>query len=140
MDVAAFLRYLAVPFFLNNLKCIHIHLFLYRVNPYQGLFYFDNGFRPVPLEQHFIGVKGKPNSTPSNERMNRACFDKVADLVRDGHQVMVFVHARKETVKTGQMLREEVAAEGLGGKNHIIKKGRGEIVRFYLLSHFNRIL
>jgi hypothetical protein len=53
---------------------------------------------------------------------------------------MVFVHARKETVKTGQMLREEVAAEGLGGKNHIIKKGRGEIVRFYLLSHFNRIL
>ncbi|KAI8647168.1 Sec63 Brl domain-containing protein [Parasitella parasitica] len=84
-----------------------------RVNPYQGLFYFDNGFRPVPLEQHFLGIKGKPNSVPSNERMNRACFDKVSDLVRDGHQVMVFVHARKETVKTAQMLREEVANEAL---------------------------
>ncbi|KAI8086190.1 Sec63 Brl domain-containing protein [Halteromyces radiatus] len=84
-----------------------------RVNPYQGLFFFDNGFRPVPLEQHFIGVKGKANSIQSNERMNKACFDKVSDLVKEGHQVMVFVHARKETVKTAQMLREEVLNEGL---------------------------
>ncbi|KAI7865814.1 Sec63 Brl domain-containing protein [Spinellus fusiger] len=85
-----------------------------RVNPYQGLFFFDGGFRPVPLEQHFLGIKGKPNSVPSNERMNRACFDKVSDLLRDGHQVMVFVHARKETVKTALMLKEEMMNEGLG--------------------------
>ncbi|KAI8983869.1 Sec63 Brl domain-containing protein [Pilobolus umbonatus] len=85
-----------------------------RVNPYQGLFYFDSGFRPVPLEQHFLGVKGKANSIQSNERMNKACFDKVSTLVEEGHQVMVFVHARKETVKTAQMLREEVANEALG--------------------------
>ncbi|OAD78991.1 hypothetical protein PHYBLDRAFT_154493 [Phycomyces blakesleeanus NRRL 1555(-)] len=85
-----------------------------RVNPYQGLFFFDGGFRPVPLEQHFLGIKGKANSVPSNERMNRACFDKVSDLVREGHQVMVFVHARKETVKTAQMLKEEVLNESLG--------------------------
>lgn len=70
----------------------------------------------MPLEQHFLGIKGKPNSVQSNERMNKACFDKVAALVEQGHQVMVFVHARKETVKTAQMLREEVQAEGLMGK------------------------
>lgn len=80
------------------------------------MFYFDNGFRPVPLEQHFLGIKGKPNTVPSNDRMNKACFEKVSDLVKEGHQVMVFVHARKETVKTAQMLREEVATEGMGGK------------------------
>ncbi|KAI8147505.1 Sec63 Brl domain-containing protein [Fennellomyces sp. T-0311] len=84
-----------------------------RVNPYQGLFFFDSGFRPVPLEQHFLGIKGKPNSVASRERMNQACFDKVSELVQAGHQVMVFVHARKETVKTAQALREDVAAEGL---------------------------
>ncbi|KAG0745424.1 hypothetical protein G6F62_005146 [Rhizopus arrhizus] len=67
--------------------------------------------RPVPLEQHFLGIKGKPNTVQSNERMNKACFDKVSELVREGHQVMVFVHARKETVKTAQMLKEEVSAE-----------------------------
>ncbi|CAI4210589.1 unnamed protein product [Parascedosporium putredinis] len=32
-----------------------------RVNKYQGLFYFDASFRPVPLETHFIGVKGPPS-------------------------------------------------------------------------------
>ena len=95
---------------------IDFYLNFFRVNPYQGLFFFDGGFRPVPLEQHFLGIKGKPNSTPSKERMNRACFDKVSELVQNGHQVMVFVHARKETVKTAQALREEVAAEGISGK------------------------
>ncbi|KAG0171135.1 hypothetical protein DFQ28_003899 [Apophysomyces sp. BC1034] len=84
-----------------------------RVNPYQGLFFFDSGFRPVPLEQHFLGIKGKPNSIASNEKMNRACFDKVSDLVQEGHQVMVFVHARKETVKTAQMLKEEMLNDGV---------------------------
>lgn len=37
----------------------------------------------------------------------------MSDLLRDGHQVMVFVHARKETVKTAMMLRDRVKAEGL---------------------------
>ena len=26
-----------------------------RVNPEKGLFYFDNSFRPVPLQQQYIG-------------------------------------------------------------------------------------
>jgi replicative superfamily II helicase len=63
-----------------------------------------------------IGIKGKANSLPSNERMNRVCFDKVSEMVQDGHQVMVFVHARKETVKTAQMLKEEVLNEGIACK------------------------
>ncbi|CAG8668801.1 8138_t:CDS:10, partial [Racocetra persica] len=76
-------------------------------NGAEGLFYFDGGFRPVPLEQHFIGVKGKPGSATSNTNLNH-----VLDLVKKGHQVMVFVHARKETVKTAQLLREYAIKEG----------------------------
>ena len=30
-----------------------------RVDPAKGLFYFDNSFRPVPLEQSYIGVTEK---------------------------------------------------------------------------------
>ena len=30
-----------------------------RVNPYKGLFHFDSRFRPVPLEQTFVGVKSE---------------------------------------------------------------------------------
>jgi antiviral helicase SLH1 len=48
-----------------------------RVNPYQGLFFFDSSFRPVPLEQHFIGVKGKPGSPESRKNLDRATFEKV---------------------------------------------------------------
>lgn len=83
------------------------------VNRYQGLFYFDSSFRPVPLEQHFIGVKGKPGSPQSRGNLDKATFEKVSELVQAGHQVMVFVHARKETVKTAQMLRELANAEGI---------------------------
>ena len=30
-----------------------------RVDPAKGLFFFDNSFRPVPLEQSYIGVTEK---------------------------------------------------------------------------------
>ncbi|KAH9270511.1 hypothetical protein BASA83_007323 [Batrachochytrium salamandrivorans] len=76
------------------------------VSPYHGLFFFDSGFRPVPLEQHFIGVKSKAGSIICKTKMNEICYDKVSTLVREGHQVMVFVHARKETVNTAQALRD----------------------------------
>lgn len=83
------------------------------VNRYTGLFFFDSSFRPVPLEQHFVGVKGKPGSMQSRTNLDQAAFDKVAQLVKDGHQCMVFVHARKDTVKTAQTLREKAIAEGI---------------------------
>lgn len=40
-------------------------------------------------------------------------FDKVVELVQEGHQVMVFVHARKETVKTAEALKEAAMTEGV---------------------------
>ncbi|KAH9940596.1 Sec63-domain-containing protein [Amylocystis lapponica] len=77
-----------------------------------GLFYFDSSFRPVPLEQHFIGIRGKPGGQQSRKNLDRVTFEKVDELVREGHQVMVFVHARKETVKTALALKEAALAEG----------------------------
>ncbi|KAL8280408.1 hypothetical protein RQP46_007056 [Phenoliferia psychrophenolica] len=84
-----------------------------RVNRRKGLFYFDASFRPVPLEQHFLGVKGKPGSPASRAALDNAAFDKVAELLKAGHQVMVFVHARKDTVKTAQTMHEKAMAEGI---------------------------
>ncbi|CAJ0834499.1 14079_t:CDS:10, partial [Entrophospora sp. SA101] len=81
-------------------------------NGAEGLFYFDSGFRPVPLEQHFIGVKGKPGTTISNDNLNKVCWSKVLDTVKEGHQVMVFVHSRKDTVKTAQLFREFATSQG----------------------------
>ncbi|MBE3042258.1 DEAD/DEAH box helicase, partial [Candidatus Bathyarchaeota archaeon] len=84
-----------------------------RVNRYQGLFYFDASFRPVPLEQHFIGVKGKgkPGSRQSRENIDNVAFEKVRDMLQEGHQVMVFVHSRRDTLGTAKMLRERAIDE-----------------------------
>ncbi|KAI0638306.1 Sec63-domain-containing protein [Trametes polyzona] len=82
------------------------------VNRHTGLFYFDSSFRPVPLEQHFIGVRGKPNSPQAKKNLDRVTYEKVSELVREGHQVMVFVHARKETVKAAEAIKEAAQADG----------------------------
>lgn len=79
---------------------------------YKGLFFFDSSFRPVPLEQHFIGVRGKPGSTRSKTNLDRVTYEKVSELVQQGHQVMVFVHARKETVKAAQALKDAATIDG----------------------------
>lgn len=56
------------------------------VSPYEGLFVFDGRFRPVPLGQTFIGVKGTSSYQVANE-MDKVCYDKVLDNVEKGHQV-----------------------------------------------------
>lgn len=83
-----------------------------KVNKMAGLFYFDQSFRPVPLEQHFIGVKGKPGSKQSRENLDVVTFNKVRDMLEQGHQVMVFVHSRKDTVLTARMIRQMAIEEG----------------------------
>jgi replicative superfamily II helicase len=79
---------------------LDVALFL-RVNPYKGMFFFDDSFRPIPLTQQFIGVKGKKHGAVAAD-MNQICFDKMANFVRGSHQVMIFVHSRNDTTKTAK--------------------------------------
>ncbi|CAH0402336.1 unnamed protein product [Chilo suppressalis] len=87
-----------------------------RVNPNIGLFFFDSRFRPVPLEQQFIGVKDVGGGGGSHLRqmqtMNEICYDKAVDMVQKGHQVMVFVHARNATHQTAMILKELAQKKG----------------------------
>ncbi|KAI1128125.1 Sec63 Brl domain-containing protein [Nemania abortiva] len=78
-----------------------------KVNRQAGLFYFDGSFRPVPLEQHFIGVKGKAGSKQSRENLDTVAFEKVKEMLEQDHQVMVFVHSRRDTLLTAKMLYEK---------------------------------
>ncbi|OAA47791.1 activating signal cointegrator 1 complex subunit 3 [Metarhizium rileyi] len=78
-----------------------------KVNKHAGLFYFDASFRPVPLEQHFIGVKGKAGSKQSKENLDNIAFDKVKEMLERDHQVMVFVHSRRDTMVTARMLHQK---------------------------------
>lgn len=78
-----------------------------RVNPYKGLFYFDNRFRPVPLTQTFIGVRPYDSNNQAKS-MDRICYNLVLQYVLQSKQVMIFVHARSSTQKVATKLREMI--------------------------------
>ncbi|THD24664.1 Activating signal cointegrator 1 complex subunit [Fasciola hepatica] len=86
-----------------------------HVNLHRGLFYFDDRFRPVPLHMSFVGVRGTSRKA-QDQNMNEACYEKVLDQVKNGEQVMVFVHARGDTVRTARWIRDQ--ARMLGHTNY----------------------
>lgn len=86
-----------------------------KVNRMAGMFYFDSSFRPVPLEQHFVGVKGKPGTKQSRDNIDQVAFEKVKQMLEQGHQVMVFVHSRKDTVHTARTFLKMAAEESCLG-------------------------
>ncbi|KAI9770001.1 MAG: hypothetical protein M1840_003712 [Geoglossum simile] len=83
-----------------------------KVNRNAGLFYFDASFRPVPLEQHFLGIKGKAGSKTFKDNMDFTSFEKVREMLECGHQVMVFVHSRKDTVATARTFYQMAVDQG----------------------------
>mmetsp|Transcript_62196 Transcript_62196/g.148187 ORF Transcript_62196/g.148187 Transcript_62196/m.148187 type:complete len:2144 (+) Transcript_62196:214-6645(+) len=74
-----------------------------RVDEKKGLFYFDNSYRPCPLEQQYIGITEK-KALKRFQLMNEICYDKVVAQAGK-NQVLVFVHSRKETAKTAKAIR-----------------------------------
>ena len=85
-----------------------VALFL-RVSPETGLFHFGAAYRPVPLTQTFIGVSGAKGASGTKgvnkvqqekTLMTEIAYETALAALRNGKQVMVFVHARNETVRT----------------------------------------
>ncbi|KAI3923489.1 hypothetical protein MKW92_028346 [Papaver armeniacum] len=84
-----------------------VALFL-QVDLKKGLFHFDNSYRPCPLAQEYIGITVK-KPLQRFQLMNDICYEKV--MARAGkHQVLIFVHSRKETVKTARAIRDAALA------------------------------
>lgn len=79
-----------------------------RVNLDKGLFHFDNSYRPVPLAQQYIGITVK-KPLQRFQLMNDVCYEKVIS-VAGKHQVLIFVHSRKETAKTARAIRDAALA------------------------------
>jgi pre-mRNA-splicing helicase BRR2 len=69
-----------------------------------GLFYFDSSYRPIPLEQRYIGITEK-KSIKRMLLMNEIAYEKVAE--RAGKkQIIIFVHSRRETLRTAKTIKE----------------------------------
>lgn len=76
----------------------------------KGLFFFDALYRPCPLEQQYVGIKEK-KAIKKVAAMNEACYDKMKESIKNNHQLIIFVHSRKDTFKTAKWLAEKAQEE-----------------------------
>ncbi|XP_062161026.1 DExH-box ATP-dependent RNA helicase DExH12-like [Alnus glutinosa] len=90
-----------------------VALFL-RVDLEKGLYHFDNSYRPVPLSQQYIGITVK-KPLQRFQLMNDVCYEKVMG-VAGKHQILIFVHSRKETAKTARAIRDTALANDTLGR------------------------
>mmetsp|Transcript_18640 Transcript_18640/g.33689 ORF Transcript_18640/g.33689 Transcript_18640/m.33689 type:complete len:1614 (-) Transcript_18640:109-4950(-) len=74
----------------------------------KGTFFFDKSYRPVPLEQRFVGLTEK-KAVRRMLLMNEICYEKLRPQAGKS-QVLVFVHSRKETARTAKALRDLAVA------------------------------
>ena len=79
----------------------------------QNVFFFDGSYRPVPLEQTIVGVGSQTTPGQRNvvEAINKVTAEKVYNILKEGEQVMVFVHARNDTTRTADTLIEMISAK-----------------------------
>lgn len=103
-----------------------VALFL-RVKPEKGLFFFDNSYRPCPLQQQYIGITQK-KAFKRHQLMNEITYEKVMEAAGK-NQVLVFVHSRKETANTARTLREMAMENGDISKFLKEESGRRELLQ-----------
>jgi pre-mRNA-splicing helicase BRR2 len=77
-----------------------------RVKPETGLFFFDNSYRPVPLQQCYVGITEK-KAVKRWQLMNDICYEKAEEQAASGNQIIVFVHTRKETAKSARAMKDQ---------------------------------
>ena len=75
-----------------------------RVDLKTGLFFFDNSYRPCPLNQQYIGISEK-KAIKRYHLMNEITYDKVMESVGK-EQILIFTHSRKETARTAKIIRD----------------------------------
>jgi antiviral helicase SLH1 len=74
-----------------------------------------------------MAVKGKARKPAVKDEPRPRDFREGFCARSEGHQVMVFVHARKETVKAALALREAASKEDMSDMNSVVKTIRASV-------------
>lgn len=67
-------------------------------------FFFDESYRPTPLQYEFYGLKNMNNQQRERQLLTDITFNIARRAVFADKQVLVFVHTRNETIKTSEEL------------------------------------
>ena len=79
-----------------------------RVEEGKGLYFFDASYRPIPLEQQYIGITDK-KGLKKMLLMKEILYQKVIERAGK-QQILIFVHSRRETAKTAREIRDQAYA------------------------------
>lgn len=96
----------------------------------EGLKVFGPEYRPVPLEQTFLGLH--TGAKDKERQLDWLAYTEVIRNVREGYQVMVFVQSRKQTVGLAKYFVEEATRHAENGffrpsgvlPTEVVKRGR----------------
>uniref|UniRef100_A0A8D3CN79 Activating signal cointegrator 1 complex subunit 3 n=1 Tax=Scophthalmus maximus TaxID=52904 RepID=A0A8D3CN79_SCOMX len=77
-----------------------------RVDPAKGLFYFDNSFRPVPLEQTYVGITEK-KAIKRFQIMNEIVYEKIMEHAGKNQVSLLYLALSKEGSASTEVLRTE---------------------------------
>ncbi|KAK9172680.1 U5snrp Brr2 SFII RNA helicase (sec63 and the second part of the RNA) [Cryptosporidium meleagridis] len=105
-----------------------------NVNPKRGLYHFGPEFRPVPLLQTFIGIKAKKGFRKL-QLMNSIVYDTVIKDITN-HQILVFVHSRKDTIQTAKYIRDTATENGM---LNLFFSGNNNVSREIILDEVNNV-
>ncbi|GAB6030549.1 activating signal cointegrator 1 complex subunit [Chamberlinius hualienensis] len=81
-----------------------------HVNPNKGLFYFNWGFRPIPLRLTFIGSKNSRFERHWDIE-DRICYNKLVEFVKKGEKVLIFVLSRSKAMSTATYIEKKADEE-----------------------------
>lgn len=81
-----------------------------RVSPDEGLFFFESSYRPIPLEQMYIGITEK-KGVRKMLLLNEILYEKIIERAHSSTQILVFVHSRRDTIRTAKAIREMALAK-----------------------------
>lgn len=79
--------------------------------PSRNIFYFDGSFRPVPLSLEYIGITERKRFKQMI-LTKEILYRKVIERVKQS-QILIFVHSRKNCLRTAQELKEMAFADDL---------------------------
>ena len=79
--------------------------------PSKNIFYFDGSFRPVPLSLEYVGITERKRFKQMI-LTKEILYRKVMERVKHS-QILIFVHSRKNCLRTGQELKEMAFADDL---------------------------
>nr|UXY87147.1 U5snrnp200 [Cryptomonas sp.] len=81
-----------------------------RANPFDSIYYFGQTYRKIPIDHILIAIKNNIRAFFPSNLLNNIILKKVQQIMHSNisNKIIIFVHSRKDTLKTGMFLLKKL--------------------------------